>query len=227
MDKRLRGMIPEDDESVAQVGHPAPAWMVNYADLMTEMVCFFVILYAMSAALNKDVQDAAKEVQEMIESGEVAGNVTMDKDGLIISLEEQGKLSFFESGKSELTEEMKETLNKMSDVLKRISEKNEIIIEGHTDDIPIKTEEFSSNWDLSTARATEVVKYFVNKGLPPVKMAAIGYGAYRPLVPNISPENRRRNRRVVFFIKTSSGKFENAKSHESAKKKEVKKPGGH
>jgi chemotaxis protein MotB len=226
MDKRLRGMIPEDDESVAQVGHPAPAWMVNYADLMTELVCFFVILYAMSAALNKDVQSAAKEVQEMIEAGEVSGNITMNKEGLIISLEEQGKLSFFESGKSELTEEMKETLDKMSDVLKRISEKNEIIIEGHTDNIPIKTEEFSSNWDLSTARATEVVKYFINKGLPPVRMAAIGYGAYRPIVPNISPENRRRNRRVVFFIKTSSGKFQNAKALQE-EKKEVKKPGGH
>lgn len=227
MDKRLRGMIPEDDESVAQVGHPAPAWMVNYADLMTELVCFFVILYAMSAALNKDVQSAATEVQEMIEAGEVAGNVTMNKDGLLISLEEQGKLAFFESGKSELTGEMKETLDKMFDVLKKISEKNEVIIEGHTDNIPIRTDDFSSNWDLSTARATEVVKYFINKGFPPAKMAAIGYGSHRPIVPNISPENRRKNRRVVFFVKTSSGKFENAKAHDKEKKKEKKKHGGH
>ncbi|MBU2530379.1 MAG: flagellar motor protein MotB [Elusimicrobia bacterium] len=225
MDKRLRGMISEDDESVAQVGHPAPAWMVNYADLMTEMVCFFVILYAMSAALNKDVQSAAKEVQEMIEAGEVAGNVQMNKEGLIISLEEQGKLSFFASGKSELTQDMRTTLDKMFTVLEKISEKNEIIIEGHTDDIPIKTEEFSSNWDLSTARATEVVKYFVNKGLPPVKMAAIGYGPYRPLVPNISPENRRKNRRVVFFIKTSSGKFQNAAAKEKSVGVQKKNPG--
>jgi chemotaxis protein MotB len=228
MDKRLRGMIPEDDESVAQVGHPAPPWMVNYADLMTEMVCFFVILYAMSAALNKDVQAAATEVQEMIEVGEVSGNVTMNKDGLLISLEEQGKLSFFESGKSELTGEMKDTLDKMFGVLKKISDKNEVIIEGHTDDIPIRTKEFSSNWDLSTARATEVVKYFISKGFPANKMGAIGYGSHRPIVPNTSPANRRKNRRVVFFIKTSSGKFENVKAHNKDKgtNKEKKKHGG-
>ncbi|MCK5583968.1 MAG: flagellar motor protein MotB [Elusimicrobiales bacterium] len=223
MDKRLRGMIPEDDESVAQVGHPAPAWMVNYADLMTELVCFFVILYALSAALNKDVQAAAKEVEEMIEAGEVAGDVEMSKEGLKISLEEQGKFSFFESGQSELTEEMKQTLDKMLEVIKKVIEKNEIIIEGHTDDVPIKTKEFSSNWDLSTARATEVVKYFIGKNVPPAKMAAIGYGQHRPIVPNISHENRRKNRRVVFFIKTSSGKFQNAASYEKNKEKKEKK----
>ena len=217
MDKRLRGMIPEDDETVSQIGHPAPPWMVNYADLMTELVCFFVILYALSAALNKDVQTAAKEVEEMIESGEVAGGVELSKEGLKISLEEQGKLSFFESGKSELTEDMKQTLNKMTDVFKKIAEKNEIIVEGHTDDIPIKTKEFSSNWDLSTARATEVVKYLLNKDFPPAKMGAIGYGSHRPIVPNTSPENRRRNRRVVFFVKTGSGKFQNAESYKKSK----------
>ncbi|MCG2726347.1 MAG: flagellar motor protein MotB [Elusimicrobia bacterium] len=217
MARRMRNMISEDDPRVCQIGHPAPPWLINYADLMTELVCFFVILYALSAALNKDVQTAAKEVKEMIEAGEVAGAVEMSKEGLKISLEEQGKLSFFESGKSELTEEMKKTLDKMSDVLKKISEKNEIVVEGHTDDIPIKTKEFDSNWDLSTARATEVVKYFINKDFPPAKMAAIGYGQHRPLVPNISPENRRKNRRVVFFIKTSSGKFQNAKSSEKDK----------
>lgn len=229
MDKRLRGMIPEDDESVAQVGHPAPAWMVNYADLMTELVCFFVILYALSAALNKDVQAAAKEVEEMIESGEVAGGVELSKEGLKISLEEQGRLSFFESGKSELTEDMKQTLSKMVDVFKKIAEKNEIIVEGHTDDVPIKTKEFSSNWDLSTARATEVVKYLLSKDFPPAKMGAIGYGSHRPIVPNTSSENRRKNRRVVFFIKTSSGKFQNAETYKKRKeeKSESEKRGGH
>ncbi len=213
----MRNMVPEDDEIVAQVGHPAPPWMVNYADLMTELVCFFVILYALSAALNKDVQAAAKEVEEMIEVGEVAGAVEISKEGLKISLEEQGELSFFESGKSELTGEMKQTLDKMLEVIKKVIEKNEIIIEGHTDDVPIKTKEFSSNWDLSTARATEVVKYFIGKNVPPAKMAAIGYGQHRPIVPNISHENRRKNRRVVFFIKTSSGKFQNAAAHEKSK----------
>ena len=54
-----KGFIDESDPKVAKVGHPAPAWVVCYADLMTELVCFFVILYALSAALNKNVQNAA------------------------------------------------------------------------------------------------------------------------------------------------------------------------
>ena len=57
-----RGFIDESDPKVCLIGHPAPAWLVNYADLMTELVCFFVILYALSAALNKNVQNAAQQV---------------------------------------------------------------------------------------------------------------------------------------------------------------------
>ncbi|HEX4046542.1 MAG TPA: flagellar motor protein MotB, partial [Elusimicrobiota bacterium] len=64
-----KGFIDETDPKVAQIGHPAPAWLVNYADLMTELVCFFVILYALSAALNKNVQNAAQEVQKMMKEG--------------------------------------------------------------------------------------------------------------------------------------------------------------
>ena len=87
-----RGFIDETDPKVCQIGHPAPAWLVNYADLMTELVCFFVILYALSASLNKNVQQAKKDVDEMIKKGEMKGDVKVDKEGLKISLEEQGKV---------------------------------------------------------------------------------------------------------------------------------------
>ena len=72
MPLKARNMIPEDDMRVAQIGHPAPPWLINYADLMTEMVCFFIILYALSAALNKDMQKAQQEIQEMIKQGAVS-----------------------------------------------------------------------------------------------------------------------------------------------------------
>ncbi len=209
-------MIPEDDPRVSQIGHPAPPWLVNYADLMTELVCFFIILYALSAALNKNVQNAAQQVKEMMESGQISGQVEINKEGMRISLEEKGRLPFFESGKAELTGNMINVLEKILPVLKKLSTANEIIVEGHTDNVPIHTKDFDSNWELSTARATQVVKYFVGKGISPRKIAAIGYGEYRPVVPNDSPENRRKNRRVVFFIKTGVSKFKPAETKKVA-----------
>ncbi len=203
---RMKNMIPEDDPRVAPIGHPAPPWMVNYADLMTEMVCFFIILYALSAALNKNVQNAAQQIKEMMEKGEMAGQVEMNREGLKITLEEQGNLPFFESGKATLTDEMVEKIDKIYPILKKLSEEYEIIVEGHTDNVPINTPQFPSNWELSTARATTVVKYLISKGIPPPKISAIGYGEFRPVVSNDTPENRQKNRRVVFFVKTFTGK---------------------
>src|SRR5256885_7773969 len=93
-----KGFIDETDPKVAQIGHPAPPWLVNYADLMTELVCFFVILYAMSAALNKDVQKAKKDVEETMKEEKIQGEVKVNKEGMQITIQEQGQNVFFESG---------------------------------------------------------------------------------------------------------------------------------
>jgi len=77
---------------------------------------------------------------------------------------------------------------------------NQIRIEGHTDDLPIHNSVFPSNWELSSARAISVLRYFIQKGIEPQRLAAVGYGEYHPLVPNTSPENRARNRRVEIYI---------------------------
>jgi len=201
MRRRVKGMIDEDDKRVAPMGEPAPPWMVNYADLMTELVCFFVILYALSAALNKDMQKAQAEIQEMIKEGKMAGQVTMDKEGMRITLEEQSQMAFFESGRAELTDNMRVQLDKIAPVLRNLSEKHDIVVEGHTDNIPIATKQFASNWELSTARATSVVKSMLSSNFNPKRMAAVGYGEYHPSVPNDSDVTRKKNRRVVFFIK--------------------------
>ncbi len=196
-------MIPEDDVRVAQIGHPAPPWLVNYADLMTELVCFFVILYALSAALNKDMQKASQDIQEMVKEGQMQGQVAMDKEGMRITLEENSQVAFFESGKAELTDQMLEQMDKLAPILRKLSEKFDIVVEGHTDNIPIYTRQFVSNWELSTARATNVVKLLLEKDFNPRRMAAVGYGEYHPIVPNDTDVNRKRNRRVVFFIKNN------------------------
>ena len=197
-----KGFIDETDPKVCQIGHPAPPWLVNYADLMTEMVCFFVILYALSAALNKNVQNAAQQVQEMMNKGELKGEVKVDREGLKISLEEQGQLAFFESGSADTTPTMESMVGKLVPVLKKLSEQQDIIVEGHTDNLPIRNEYFDSNWELSTARATSIARLLIDRHeLPAARLGAIGYGEYRPVVANDTTENRAKNRRVVFFVK--------------------------
>lgn len=196
-------MIPEDDRRVSPVGEPAPPWMTAYADLMTEMVCFFVILYALSAALNKNMQEAKSQIDEMIQKGELQGQVQIDKEGLRITLEEQGSVAFFESGRAEITEGMKTRLEKITPILKNLSAKHDIVVEGHTDSVPIATRQFASNWELSTSRATSVVKHLLEIDFVPKRLAAVGYGEFHPAVPNDTPENRQKNRRVVFFVKNN------------------------
>lgn len=200
---RVKGMIAEDDARVAQIGHPAPPWLVNYADLMTELVCFFVILYALSAALSKDMQKANQDVQEMIKEGKMQGEVKMDKEGMRITLEEQSQVAFFESGKAELTAAMRSQMDKLTPVLRNLSKKFDIVVEGHTDNVPIYTRQFASNWELSTARSTNVVKFLLENKFEPKRLSAVGYGENHPIVPNDGEVNRKKNRRVVFFIKNS------------------------
>jgi flagellar motor protein MotB len=199
-----KGFIDENDPKVCQIGHPAPPWLVNYADLMTEMVCFFVILYAMSAALNKAVVNAKAEVEKLMKEGVLQGEVKMDKDGLKISLEEKGQMAFFQSGNADTTPAMEEMVSKLAPVLKDLAAKQDIIVEGHTDNVPIHNEYYDSNWELSTARATSVARLLIDKyGLPPNHLGAIGYGSYREVVPNDTPDHKAKNRRVVFFIKNA------------------------
>lgn len=197
-----RNMIPMSDPRVSKIGHPAPPWLVNYADLMTELVCFFVILYALSAALSKNMVNAKEKLEEMLKESQMQGEVKMTKEGLYLTLEEQEGAAYFESGKAEITEQGKNVLNKIAPILNELP--NEVVIEGHTDNIPIHTSRYDTNWELSTARATSVVKYFVNiEKLPPERLSAIGYGEYKALAPNDTPEGRNKNRRVVFLIKNN------------------------
>jgi len=106
----------------------------------------------------------------------------------------------FESGSAQLKPEILPVLSKLIRGISRLGE--EIKVVGHTDDLPIRTREFPSNWELSMARALSVVKYgVIVMKLDPSRFSAAGYSQYRPLVPNDSPENRARNRRVEIFLK--------------------------
>lgn len=206
MPLKPRDVIDASDPRVSQIGHPAPPWLVNYADLMTELVCFFVILYALSAALDPNAQKVQKAVDDKMKDTpgqEAPVNTKMTKDGLEITLKETGGNALFASGSADLTDHAKEVLDKIIPILMEVP--NDVIVEGHTDNDPISTPQFASNWELSSARATNVVKYLIQqKNIPPSRLAAIGYGEYRPISDNSTPEGKSKNRRVVFLMKTTS-----------------------
>ncbi|ADE16630.1 OmpA/MotB domain protein [Nitrosococcus halophilus Nc 4] len=104
----------------------------------------------------------------------------------------------FTSGSAKLEAEAVPVLKKLAKILRRFP--NPIQVEGFTDNVPISTAVFPSNWELSSARAASVVHLFDRFGVSPARMAAIGYGQYRPVADNSTPEGRRRNRRVALVI---------------------------
>jgi chemotaxis protein MotB len=147
----------------------------------------------------KELADQADQLElqlkEEIEKGEI--RLKRYKTKTIINIDNS---ILFDSGKAEVKERVKRTLSKIAVALNNFPENN-IQIEGHTDNVPIHTARFPSNWELSAARALAVLKFFVDKtDADPRRLSAVGYGEYRPLVPNDTPENRRLNRRVDIVI---------------------------
>ncbi|MFH0882738.1 MAG: flagellar motor protein MotB [bacterium] len=106
----------------------------------------------------------------------------------------------FQTGKADIQPKFRSLLNKIAEIIKK-REFTEIKVEGHTDNIPIRTDQFPSNWELSAARALNVVKVLAfDGGLDPAKLSGVGYGQYRPRATNNTPEGRSMNRRVEIWI---------------------------
>lgn len=145
-----------------------------------------------------------EQVLEFIKENNLESVVTITRDsrGIIIQLRDN---ILFESGSADIKENSKQILEKISTLILRFN--NEIIIEGHTDNVPIHNARFDSNWELSSARAINVLKYFVNaKKVDPFRVSAHGYGEYKPVMPNDTAQNRAANRRVNILIVTTEQK---------------------
>jgi Flagellar motor protein len=129
-------------------------------------------------------------------------SIKNDDRGIIIELKDT---ILFESEKADLVPGSKDVLDKLSTFLSSIN--NQIIIEGHTDNVPINNYKFSSNWELSSIRAVNVVRYFTEvKKIEPSRFQASGYGEFKPLVDNSTPENRAKNRRInILIVSTNKG----------------------
>ncbi len=251
--KRKKSVLDESDNH--------ERWLVSYADFVTLLFAFFVVMYSISSvnsekykSLSQALEGAFSEVKEktveppvISRIGEqpttiapiILENPTVEeiqkkndlsveilkerrqlqsisnqfeyeldsyiKEDLVnvnrhdfwIELEMNSELLFL-SGEAELSRKAIPVLRKVAEVVREIP--NVINIEGHTDDIPIDTVEFPSNWDLSSARATAVVREFVQNRIPPKRLSAIGYGEFHPVADNSTEEGRFKNRRVVLVL---------------------------
>ena len=129
-------------------------------------------------------------------------NVKYSKDGVQISYEDG---LFFNFGKADINPGGTDYLEKLAQAINKLP--FAVRVEGHTDNVPIHTSRFPSNWELSIARAVSVVKYFIDVGkINPRRLSAVGYGDSKPLVPNDAPAARAKNRRVEIVLVTEGEK---------------------
>jgi len=223
-------------------------WLVSYADFITLLFAFFVVLYSAAQVDQRKVGKLAAAIQVAFEQlgpfpatgpprtlvtpspvsfnnppfgpiakkdepgdlillrreleqalsveilrGEAA--VRTAPDGLVISLRETG---FFETGSAHLKVESQPAFRRVAELLAR--QDHPIRIEGHTDNVRIHNSRYASNWELSTARATEMVRLLIGNDLPPSQLSAAGYAEYHPIAMNDTPEGRALNRRVDLVI---------------------------
>ncbi|OGS18022.1 MAG: hypothetical protein A3J83_00470 [Elusimicrobia bacterium RIFOXYA2_FULL_40_6] len=203
-------------------------WIVPYADFMTVLMIFFLMMFVfaysmkgtkykkivtsiqeeMGGKVNKELiekmvneqkdEETTSKIDEIIEKSKLKNFVNVSSDA------EQIKIVFsnpilFDIGKAELKPTAKEVLHGVAQVLKEMD--NEIIVEGHTDNIPISGGKYKSNWELSVDRAMSVIRHFCDvEGLSYSRFATAGYGEFRPMFLNDTEEHRAQNRRIEVNI---------------------------
>ncbi len=146
-----------------------------------------------------DMMEMGDKVRQAIEDHDLENEaeVTIDENGVTLKI--TGKL-MFDAGSASIKEDFKSFLDTITKIINENS--YPVAIEGHTDNIPMTSSPlYPSNWELSSSRATAVLRYLLEeKGIPAKRLMAVGYADTRPLVPNDSPENRAKNRRVEFHF---------------------------
>lgn len=150
-------------------------------------------------AEERGTQEVKQKVEQLITQQNLQGNleVELQERGVVISITAN---LLFASGSAEIEKDSLPVLDKIGNILLAVPGNN-IRIEGHTDDDPIKTPLYPSNWELSSARATNVLRRLVDTaGIKPNVISSVGYGEYRPKVPNIGEANKAANRRVDIVI---------------------------
>jgi chemotaxis protein MotB len=192
-------------------------WLFGYADIVTLLLACFASLYAVQDTSSAAASDPKAHEVSLLSADEATRRATLADAlppltslaaelpgfdvrttgrGLVLSFSEAGS---FPLGQAAISPAARRVLLVVADAFR--DRPNQIRVEGHTDDVPVRTAAFASNWELSTARATEVVRLLIEEGgIAPERLSAAGYGEHRPRVPNDSPEARARNRRVDLVV---------------------------
>lgn len=203
-------------------------WLVTYGDMMTLLMTFFVLLFSMSTidpvkleqfsdsvgqALGKKTKtkkyslaEIYSDVVKVIEEENLQEQIQVETSERGVAIKIPSEISFG-IGSADLNPRIYPILNKFEDMMKKST--YPIAIEGHTDNIPIRSAMFPSNWELSAARAAQVVRYYIARGISPERFQAIGYADTRPRAPgatvaeaNATSERMAMNRRVEIFFLT-------------------------
>jgi chemotaxis protein MotB len=215
----LRRLIEQEEaqhkDHLANTG--AARWMVPYADFMTLLLAFFVVLFATVnaqkplaqtpekaeptktqpvAQVLADETPLAQKVRDALKDHADQVTIRQDERGVVLSFQDR---LFFATGEATLTDDARQTLAGLAPILKAL--KTPLRVEGHTDNTPIQTVQFPSNWELSTARATQMVKALVEDyQFSPQHLSAAGYGEYQPIAKNSTIEGKQKNRRVDIVV---------------------------
>ncbi len=222
----LKGPDREKDHEPAEVDESN--WLISYADMMTLLCAFFIMMFSMSTLQAPKFEKAKEEVSKHFggdyesPNKQLAKFVTqileqegIDKEAVVMS-DASGvsvvfeSTVFFDSLSAYIKSPGRKVLRKLIQGVKKDQIKREqtykIVVEGHTDSQPILSGNYPSNWELSGARSSKVVRLFLDEGFQPEQLMPIGFGSTRPMVPNRSPsgqwveQNLSKNRRVVIRI---------------------------
>ncbi|MBQ9497248.1 MAG: OmpA family protein, partial [Selenomonadaceae bacterium] len=151
---------------------------------------------------NQQLQDLQQKLEEYIRENNLQDELStqLEEEGLMIRIKER---ALFPSGSADLVPESQRIGPIVAGLLAEVPER--VLISGHTDTDPINTAQFPSNWELSSVRAMTFMKYLlsINQNLNPARFSAIGYGEYRPIAMNDTPDNKQKNRRVEILIARS------------------------
>ena len=214
---------------VEEVEEGAPAWMATFSDMVTLMLVFFILMYAIasknvqtfkSAIIGAEAKSIgvlealnAVEMQEKMqhlkseESDDILSGVSEIAENSEMSVEtNDAKIlvripgaSLFKPGRADLQLTARPLLDAVIKVVNKHPD-YKVHIRGHTDDEQISTEKFPTNWELSAGRATAVLRYFVDRGAEPERLTATGYADTFPIGRNDTVPGRARNRRVEFVL---------------------------
>ncbi|MFP4161541.1 MAG: flagellar motor protein MotD [Ectothiorhodospira sp.] len=174
----------------------APVDLSQQMDRSLEEILGDMDMEGLSAAI-LSIDTMADEIEEAMAPLIEAGMIDVGRNKLWIEVEINTSI-LFGSGSAELASDAVPILQRLAAILEQFPVR--VHVEGHTDDVPISTSVYPSNWELSAGRAATVVNLFARNGVDPDQMAAIGFGEYRPVGDNDTPEGRMENRRVNIVV---------------------------